>query len=109
MVIRVPNPPVAILIKPVYHSPGDIYRHIAADDRQLEGAARSCGIPTLVAKSLAVPSGKIPSAILPPRSTSAVATINGAIATAGDHRFNVQLQGFIDKPSGIALFRVTRT
>ena len=30
--------------------------------------------------------------------------INGAIATAGDHRFNVQMQGFIDKPSGIALF-----
>ncbi|MCS5948691.1 hypothetical protein LNP05_22380 [Klebsiella pneumoniae subsp. pneumoniae] len=35
--------------------------------------------------------------------------INGAIATAGDHRFNVQLQGFIDKPSGIAFSQVTRT
>jgi hypothetical protein len=62
-----------------------------------------------VAKSLAVPSGKIPSAILLPRSTSGRHFINGAIAAAGDHRFNVQLQGFIDKPHGIAFSQVTRT
>ncbi|CSP98863.1 Uncharacterised protein [Shigella sonnei] len=66
MVIRVPNPPVAILIKQVCLLTCAISIAMALPAiASFSALSSASGIPTLVAKSLAVPNGKIPSAGMP--------------------------------------------
>lgn len=69
------------------------------------------GIPALVAKSLAVPSGKRPSAgyAVADLDERGRHFINGTVSAAGNHRFNAQSTGFINVTLRVAFSQVTRT